>query len=87
MSRSDAKALKQPDQARDILVRALSYPPTHAVAHYNLALLFEEDGELGKAYDHYLDFLKYAGPEHGTLLSDMRRRVDVIHPRLDIPLP
>jgi hypothetical protein len=43
-----------------------------------MALLYEQSGERGHAYDHYALFLKHAGPEHGTLLTDVRRRMDAL---------
>ena len=75
------KADRQPDQAREMLVKALGYQPKHAVAHYNLAMLYEESGDFAKAADHYTEFLKYAGPEHGALLSDVQRKIDALMPR------
>ncbi len=79
------KADKQPDVALDTLLRALAIQPAHAVANYNAALLYEEKGMTGKAYDHYTTFLKNAGPEHGVLLSDVRRRIEAIEGRLATP--
>ena len=70
------KADGEPEQAKETLLRAIGRQPTHAVANYNLALLYEESGNAPQAYDHYNVFLKTAGPEHGTLLGDVRRRVD-----------
>jgi tetratricopeptide (TPR) repeat protein len=77
------KADRHAEQAREILIRALGYEPLHAAAHYNLALLYDEAGETGRAYSHYNDFLRHAGPEYGTRLSDVQRRVDAIAPSLD----
>ena len=76
------KAAHQPEAAKEILLRALGYQPTHAAAHYNLAVLFDEVGDTANAYDHYSDFLKNAGPEFGSRISDVRRRLDAIAPRL-----
>lgn len=77
------KAARQPEQAKLTLLRALGIQPTHAAAHYNLAVLYDEAGESAQAYDEYNDFLTNAGPEHGARLSDVRRRVDAIAPKLD----
>ena len=60
------------------LLRAIGQQPTHAAANYNLALLYEQSGDRGQAFDHYTAFLKTAGPEHGALLTDVRRRVDAL---------
>lgn len=72
------KADQQRDLAIELLVRAIGYQPTHGMAHYNVAVLYEEQSALAMAYDHYTDFLNYAGPEHGELLSDVQRRLLVL---------
>ena len=76
------KADRRPDQAIELLLKAIGYQPTHSVAHYNLAVLYDERASLALAYDHYTAFLKYAGPEHGALLSDVQRRLQVLKPGL-----
>jgi Tfp pilus assembly protein PilF len=76
------KADQHAEQAVELLIQALTTSPSHAAAHYNLAVLYEERDSLALAVDHYNAFLKYAGPEHGTLLSDVQRRVRAIEPRL-----
>jgi Tfp pilus assembly protein PilF len=76
------KADKHPEQAMELLVRAVGTLPGHAVAHYNLGALYEERGSLALAYDHYNTFLKYAGPEHGDRLTDVQRRVRLLEPKL-----
>lgn len=77
------KADQHAEQAVELLIRALGMSPGHAAAHYNLAVLYEERDSLALAFDHYNAFLKYAGPEHGTLLADVQRRVRAIEPRLN----
>ena len=81
------KADRRPEQAMELLVRAVGDRPDHAAAHYNLAVLYEERGSLALAYDHYHAFLKYAGPEHGPLLTDVRQRAELIEPRLSRARP
>jgi len=76
------KADQHRDLAIELLVRAIGQQPTHGMAHYNVAVLYEEQSALALAYDHYTEFLKYAGPEHGELLSDVQRRLLVLKPRL-----
>jgi Flp pilus assembly protein TadD len=63
------------ERAIEILVRAVGSSPEHAVVHYNLAVLYEEHDSLALAVDHYNAFLKYAGAEHGSLITDVQRRV------------
>jgi hypothetical protein len=76
------KADQHRDLAIELLVRAIGYQPTHGVAHYNVAVLYEEQSALALAYDHYSKFLEYAGPEHGELLSEVQRRLLILKPRL-----
>ena len=77
------KADQRAERAVELLIRALTTSPSHAAAHYNLAVLYEERDSLALAVDHYNAFLKNAGPEHGTLLTDVQRRVRAIEPRLE----
>ena len=72
------------EQAIELLVRALGIQPTNALAHYNLAVLYDEQSEIALAYNHYAEFLKYAGPEHRELLSDVQQRLLILRPKLAI---
>jgi tetratricopeptide (TPR) repeat protein len=76
------KADSHRDQAIELLIRAIGYQPTHGMAHYNVAVLYEEQNALTLAFDHYTEFLKYGGAEHGRLLSDVQRRLLVLKPKL-----
>lgn len=71
---------RHPDEAIELLLRAIGYQPTHAMAHYNIAVLYDEQSALTPAYEHYTDFLKYGGPEQGELLSAVQRRLSVLKP-------
>jgi Tetratricopeptide repeat len=71
---------RHPDRALELLLRAVGERPTHAAAHYNLALLYEQRDALPLAYDHYTDFLKYAGPEYRAVVPDVRRRLETLAP-------
>ena len=46
------------------------------------AVLYDEQSALTLAYQHYTDFLKYAGPEQGELLSAVQRRLSILKPRV-----
>jgi Flp pilus assembly protein TadD len=76
------RADQQSEQAVELLLRALGTSPSHAAAHYNLAVLYDERDALALAFGHYNAFLKYAGPEHGALLTQVQGRVRAIEPRL-----
>ena len=77
------KAERHDERAMELLLRALGDRPGHAAAHYNLALLYDEQRSFALAYDHYTDFLAYAGPEYGAAVADVRRRVQALAPLLD----
>ena len=70
------------EEAIELLVRAIGYQPTHAMAHYNVAVLYDEKSALALAYDHYTQFLKYASPEQGELLSSVQQRLLTLTPNL-----
>jgi thioredoxin-like negative regulator of GroEL len=76
------KADQHRDLAIELLVRAIGYQPTNGMAHYNVAVLYEEQSALALAYDHYTAFLKYGSPDRGELLSDVQRRLLILKPRL-----
>lgn len=76
------KADRHRDEAIELLLRALGHQPRHAMAHYNLAVLYEEQGAIVLACDHYTEFLKYAGPDRGELLSEVQRRLTLLAPTL-----
>jgi Tfp pilus assembly protein PilF len=76
------KAERHRDAALELLVKAIGIQPTHGIAHYNAAVLYEEQHSIAMAYEHYADFLKYAGPEHGALLYEVQRRLLALKPRL-----
>jgi tetratricopeptide (TPR) repeat protein len=79
------KAERHDDRAMELLLRAIGDRPGHAAAHYNLAVLYDERRSFALAYDHYTDFLAYAGPEYGAAVADVRRRVQALAPLLDAP--
>jgi Flp pilus assembly protein TadD len=70
------------EEAIELLVRAIGYQPTHAMAHYNVAVLYDEKSALALAYDHYTQFLKNASPEQGELLSSVQQRLLILTPNL-----
>jgi tetratricopeptide (TPR) repeat protein len=77
------KAERHDDRAMELLLRAIGDRPGHAAAHYNLAVLYDERRSFALAYDHYTDFLAYAGPEYGAAVADVRRRVQALATLLD----
>jgi Flp pilus assembly protein TadD len=76
------KADHHPEQAIELLVRAVGTAPEHAAAHYNLAVAYEQRDSLALALDHYNAFLRYAGPEHRSSLTDVQQRIRILEPRL-----
>jgi len=72
------KADQHPELAIELLLRAIGEQPTHAAAHYNLALLYDERHSSSLAYSHYTDFLTYAGPEYRAVVADVKQRAQAI---------
>src|SRR5688572_14507568 len=70
------------EEAIALLVGAIGYQPTHAMAHYNVAVLYDDTRAFALAYDHYTQFLKYASPEQGELLSAVQQRLLILTPNL-----
>jgi Tfp pilus assembly protein PilF len=66
--------------AVELLVRATAADPRSAPAHYNLAVLYEQTGEIDRAVDHYRAFLQYAGPQYATRVPEVRSRLDALRP-------
>jgi len=69
------KAGRNPDAAMEWLNRALTFEPTHALAHYNLAVLYDEAGLSALASEHYRAFLASAMPDQGPRLEQVERRL------------
>jgi tetratricopeptide (TPR) repeat protein len=76
------KAAGRAEEARETLQRALGISGRYAPAHYNLALLYEERGELQRAIDHYEQFVTMAGPDNATLSVEVRTRVQALRAKL-----
>jgi tetratricopeptide (TPR) repeat protein len=76
------KADRQPDAAVEVLLQALRLQPRHAMANYNIAILYEERGSVPLAYDHYRTFLSAAAPEHAPLVPHVEERLAALGPRL-----
>jgi len=69
------------------LGKTIAASPEHAVAHYNLAVLYDEHDSLALAFDHYHAFLKHAGPEHASLVAAVQLRVLALESTRDRPGP
>jgi Tfp pilus assembly protein PilF len=72
------KATHQLEAAKATLLDALALDPSAAAAHYNLALLYDEEGETSRALEHYRRFLDRAGADHASLAADVRARIDAL---------
>ena len=77
------KGERHDERAIELLLTVLGDHATHAAAHYNLALLYDQRDSLALAYTHYRDFLSYAGPEYASTTADVRRRAETIAPLLN----
>jgi len=80
------RADRRPDRAIELLLRVIGDRPTHAAAHYNLGLLYDERSAATLAYTHYVEFLTYAGPEYtGAVVDDVRRRAETLAGQVGAP--
>lgn len=73
---------KRPEVAKETLISALRLDKTNALAHYNLARLYESSADLAKARHHYAEFLNNAGPEYGATLADVQAKVQALDAQL-----
>jgi Tfp pilus assembly protein PilF len=72
------KAAGRLERGKESLLRALGIDPRSAVAHYNLATLYDQTGEVSSAVVHYRAFLDNAGAEHAARAPGVRARVDAL---------
>jgi hypothetical protein len=84
---ASAQSAEDAEQTIERLVREVGDTPENAVAHYNLAVLYEERGSWALAYDHYNAFLRHAGLEDRALLTDAQRRLRLIESRIEKTRP
>jgi tetratricopeptide (TPR) repeat protein len=70
-----------PEAAIELLSRALGYQPSHDMAHYNLAVLYDQDRSTALATEHYEAFLAQAGPERAAVVADVERRLRALTDR------
>jgi tetratricopeptide (TPR) repeat protein len=75
------KASGQSSDAQGSLRRALELNPRHAIAHYNLARQYDDSSEMARAFEHYTQFLQYAGPEQESYAIDVRARLQSLQAR------
>jgi tetratricopeptide (TPR) repeat protein len=67
--------------ARRTLVDVLSVDARHAPTHYNLARLFEGDGDASRAIEHYGRFVEHSGTEHADLVEMVEHRMAALASR------
>ena len=63
------------EEARETLLQALTMNGYSAPGHYNLALLYEETGDISRAVDHFESFLEYGRVEYAQLATQVRDRL------------
>jgi tetratricopeptide (TPR) repeat protein len=71
--------------ARETLMRTIGLNNRYAPAHYNLALLYEESGDLVRAIQHYEQFLALAGSDSAALAKDVRTRAQTLRAKIQLP--
>ena len=68
-------AAGRPAEARDLLRQAVAIDRSQSGAHYNLALVADETGDVATAIEHYRAFLRLGGVTHGELAAQVRARL------------
>ena len=69
------------EAARATLISALRLDPLSAPCHYNLALVYEEGGDLTRVVEHFQSFLKYGSSSHASLAVAVRDRLATLDAR------
>lgn len=69
------KAAGWPERAAETLLSALSISPHSALAHYNLAVLYDGSGERARASEHYRAFLEHRGSAYASQAADVEARL------------
>ena len=69
------KAAGRGADARDLLLRAVGIDTRNPGAHYNLAVVADEAGDVSMAVEHYRAFLKLGAVTHADLLARVRARL------------
>ncbi len=70
------KKLKKFPEAREIFQKGLSIDPKYPSLHYNLALILEEEGDLGGAIFHYQKFVELSTGDQKVLIAKVKRHLE-----------
>jgi hypothetical protein len=81
-SRTPPSPAESPATTAPGITRNAAGSSAAANAHYNLALVLEESGEISRAIDHYEQFLSFGGADTATLATDVRNRIQLLRSKL-----
>ena len=68
----------EPQKALGVLNQALAANPEHAGTNYNLAVLYENHGELQPVIHYYRRFLQLGERSHPALVLQVRKHLETI---------
>src|SRR6267142_1558398 len=63
-------------QAKTLYLRALQVNQASPQTHYNLAMIYEEQGEFGKAIEHFKKFLNLGSGSYPDIARDVEKKID-----------
>lgn len=72
------KRTGQPERSKTVLGQALKINPAHAGTHYNLAVLYEGEGNIKSAIHFYQGFVDLASSSHPTLSAQVKKHIKAL---------
>ena len=66
----------QSNQSKNVLNKTLKINPAHAGSHYNLAVLYESEGNIDSAIHFYQRFVDLASSSHPTLTVQVKNHIN-----------
>jgi Flp pilus assembly protein TadD len=72
------KRIDQLEKSKAVLNQALKINMAHAGTHYNLAVLYEEEGNLKSAIHFYQSFIDLGSTTHPTLSAQVRKHIKAL---------
>tara|TARA_B100000446_G_scaffold141233_1_gene133796 strand:+ start:171 stop:503 length:333 start_codon:yes stop_codon:yes gene_type:complete len=72
------KRIDQLEKAKSILNQALKINLAHAGTHYNLAVLYEKEGNLKSAIHFYQRFTDLGSTSHPALAAKVQKHIETL---------
>ena len=72
------KRSSQLERAKTVLNQALAINPAHAGTHYNLAVAYEEKGNIKSVIHFHQNFVELAFANHPTLSVHVKKHIEAL---------